>query len=30
MARLHCIKINKNPRVRKRQWATRRRVKEAA
>src|SRR6185312_11770232 len=24
-ARLHCIQINKNPRTRKRQWATRRR-----
>ena len=29
-ARFHCIKINKNPKVRKRQWAGRRRKLKAA
>lgn len=29
-ARFHCIKLNKNPRVRKRQWAGRRRKARAA
>jgi hypothetical protein len=29
-ARFHCIKINKNPKVRKRQWAGRRRKEGAA
>lgn len=28
-ARYHCIKINKNQKVRRRQWATRRRRKKA-